>query len=116
MAMVHLRIVVPRYQSEHALDLLDETESVCNLVYLERAARRPEGDVILCDVAREDVSVIDRRPARARHRRRGLDRDRGDRQPDLAPRRRPAEKAANGTRSDPVVWEEVTAHLARASS
>ena len=56
--MVHLRIVVPSYQAEHALDLLNGTPSVCNLIYLERAAKRPEGDVILCDVAREDASVI----------------------------------------------------------
>ena len=41
--MVHLRIVVPSYQAEHALDLLDATPSVCNLVYLERVARPPEG-------------------------------------------------------------------------
>jgi uncharacterized hydrophobic protein (TIGR00271 family) len=56
--MVHMRIVVPNYQAEHVLDLLNHTSSVCNLIYLERAARRPEGDVILCDVAREDASVI----------------------------------------------------------
>jgi uncharacterized hydrophobic protein (TIGR00271 family) len=56
--MVHLRIVVPSYQSEHALDLLNATPSVCNLVYLERVAHRPEGDVILCDVAREDASIV----------------------------------------------------------
>jgi uncharacterized hydrophobic protein (TIGR00271 family) len=56
--MIHLRIVVPSYQSEHALDLLNGIDSVCNLIYLERAARKPEGDVILCDVAREDASVI----------------------------------------------------------
>ena len=41
--MVHLRIVVPSYQAEHALDLLDATPSVSNLVCLERVARRPEG-------------------------------------------------------------------------
>lgn len=56
--MVHLRIVVPSYQADHALELLDQTKTVCNLVYLERAARRPEGDVILCDVTREDASLI----------------------------------------------------------
>jgi hypothetical protein len=49
--MVHPRIVVPSYQAEHALDLLEHTPSVCNLIYLERAAQRPEGDVILGDVA-----------------------------------------------------------------
>ena len=56
--MVHLRIVVPSYQSGHVLDLLTNIASVCNLIFLERAARKPEGDVILCDVAREDASVI----------------------------------------------------------
>jgi uncharacterized hydrophobic protein (TIGR00271 family) len=56
--MIHLRIVVPSYQAEHTLDLLKETPSVCNLIYLERAAQKPEGDVILCDVAREDASLI----------------------------------------------------------
>jgi uncharacterized hydrophobic protein (TIGR00271 family) len=56
--MVHLRIVVPSHNAEHALDLLRETPSVCNLIYLERAAYKPEGDVILCDVAREDASMI----------------------------------------------------------
>ena len=57
-AVVHLRIVVPSHQSGHALDLLQNTPSVCNLIFLERAAQRPEGDVILVDVAREDASVI----------------------------------------------------------
>ena len=56
--MVHLRIVVPAYQAEHVLDLLESTPSACNVIYLERAARKPPGDVILCDVAREDASVI----------------------------------------------------------
>lgn len=56
--VIHLRIVVPSYQAHNTLELLDGTPSVCNLIYLERAARRPEGDVILCDVAREDASVV----------------------------------------------------------
>lgn len=57
-SVVHMRIVVPAYQSQHVLDLLEHTQSACNVIYLERAARKPEGDVILCDVAREDASVI----------------------------------------------------------
>ncbi|MFI5122002.1 MAG: hypothetical protein ACHQJ5_03830, partial [Vicinamibacteria bacterium] len=56
--MVHMRIVVPAYQSEHVLDLLEHTPSACNVIFLERAAMKPPGDVILCDVAREDASVI----------------------------------------------------------
>ena len=56
--VIHLRIVVPSYQAENALELLDGSESVCNLVYLKGAALRPEGDVLLCDIARHDASVV----------------------------------------------------------
>jgi uncharacterized hydrophobic protein (TIGR00271 family) len=104
--VVHLRIVVPSYQSEHALDLLEHIPSVFNLVFLERAARKPEGDVILCDVAREDASVVvgDLRE---------LDIDvegsisieEIDSQISAAALR--AEKAAPGAPADAVVWEEV---------
>ena len=104
--MVHLRIVVPSHQSEHALDLLEHTPSVCNLIYLERAAQRPEGDVILCDVAREDASVIvsDLRE---------LDIDREgsiameDIDSQISEAAVNAEKASKGLPTDAVVWEEV---------
>ena len=56
--MVHLRIVAPPDYAEHALDLLQASPSVVNLIHLAGAAHKPEGDVILCDVAREDASVI----------------------------------------------------------
>ena len=56
--MVHMRIVVPSYQSEHVLELLQHLPSACNVIFLERAAQKPVGDVILCDITREDASVI----------------------------------------------------------
>lgn len=56
--MVHMRIVVPSNHSKDVLDLLCESPSVTNVIFLERAAHKPEGDVILCDIAREDASVI----------------------------------------------------------
>jgi uncharacterized hydrophobic protein (TIGR00271 family) len=40
------------------MELLSDDGSVTNLIHLPGAARKPEGDVILCDVAREDASVI----------------------------------------------------------
>jgi len=106
MAMVHLRIVVPSFQSEHVLDLLTNTPSVCNLIFLERAARKPEGDVILCDVAREEASVIvsDLRE---------LDVDTEGsiaiEQIDstISAAAEDAERAAAGAPGDGVVWEEV---------
>ena len=56
--MVHLRIVATEGKSQPAMELLCQSESVLNVILLEGAARRPAGDVILCDVAREDASVV----------------------------------------------------------
>ena len=56
--MVHLRIVAPADQARQAVDLLKRVESTCNLVHVPGAAHKPEGDLILVDVAREDASVI----------------------------------------------------------
>ena len=106
--MIHLRIVVPSYQAEHVLDLLNHTPSVCNLIFLERAARRPEGDVILCDVAREDASVIvsDLREL-------NVDTEGSiameDVDSQISAAADAAEKAASGSPGDAVVWEEVEA-------
>lgn len=107
--MVHLRVVVPPDRSRKALDLLDASTSTCNLIFLAGAARKPTGDVILCDVAREDASVIidDLR---------GLEIPRDgsiaieqiDSQLSAAAER--AERAARGTSSDAVIWEEVESH------
>src|SRR6266508_655733 len=105
-AMVHLRIVVPSYQAEHVLDLLKATPSVCNLIFLERAAHKPEGDVILCDVAREDASVIvgDLKEF-------GIDREGSiameQIDSEISEVAKLAERAAVGMPSDAVVWEEV---------
>jgi uncharacterized hydrophobic protein (TIGR00271 family) len=104
--MVHLRIVVPSYQAEHALDLLNAAPSVCNVIYLERVAHRPEGDVILCDVAREDASVIvsDLREL-------NIDQEGSISMEEIDSQISAvsviAEKAAAGLPSDAVVWEEV---------
>ncbi len=56
--MVHLRIVAPAGAARSALELLQRSGSVTNVILLEGAALKPAGDVILCDVAREDASVI----------------------------------------------------------
>jgi uncharacterized hydrophobic protein (TIGR00271 family) len=104
--MVHLRIVVPSYQAEHALDLLKGTPSVINLIYLERVAHKPEGDVILCDVAREDASVIisDLREF-------DVDKEGSiaieEIDSSISEAAERAERAAEGSPSDAVVWEEV---------
>jgi uncharacterized hydrophobic protein (TIGR00271 family) len=106
--MVHLRIVVPSDRSQQVVDLLDASASTCNLVFLEGAARKPAGDVILCDVAREDASVIidDLRDLEIpRHGSIAIEQI--DSQLSEAAER--AERAARGAPSDAVVWEEVEA-------
>jgi uncharacterized hydrophobic protein (TIGR00271 family) len=104
--MVHLRIVVPSYQAEHALDLLNAAPSVCNVIYLERVAHRPEGDVILCDVAREDASVIISDLKELEIDKEGsIAMEMIDSQ--ISSAAVAAEKAAEGLPSDAVVWEEV---------
>ncbi|HEX7245839.1 MAG TPA: DUF389 domain-containing protein [Solirubrobacterales bacterium] len=106
--MVHLRIVVPSDRSEKVLGLLEAARSTTNLVFLAGAARQPQGDVVLCDVAREDASIVveDLKDL-------GIDRDGSialeqiDSQVSAAADR--AERATRGLPSDAVVWEEVEA-------
>ena len=104
--VIHLRIVAPADAAEHALDLLCRSESVCNVVHLPGAARDPEGDVILCDVAREDASVIvsDLRELDI-HREGSIALEEIDTQLSEAADR--AIESARGAPADAVVWEEV---------
>jgi uncharacterized hydrophobic protein (TIGR00271 family) len=104
--MVHLRIVAPAEIAGHALELLEGSGSVCNVILLEGAARKPEGDVILCDVAREDASVIVEDleeldiPAQGSIALEYIDTHISD----AADR---AERHAPGLPSDAVIWEDV---------
>jgi uncharacterized hydrophobic protein (TIGR00271 family) len=106
--VVHLRIVAPSDRAEKALELLNAYGSVSNVIFLPGAARKPDGDVILCDVAREDASVIlgDLReldiPQYGSIAMEFIDSQISD----AAER---AEKFAPGAPSDAVVWEQVEA-------
>ena len=55
------------------MEILCGSPSVINVVHLEGAAQQPDGDLILCDVAREDASVIIGGPQGARDPALGLD-------------------------------------------
>jgi uncharacterized hydrophobic protein (TIGR00271 family) len=104
--VIHLRIVTPAENAGPALAVLEQSGSVYNVVHLAGAARKPAGDVILADVAREDASVIlsDLREL-------GLQRD-GSISIDpietqLSDNADRAIEHAKGAPSDAVVWEEV---------
>jgi uncharacterized hydrophobic protein (TIGR00271 family) len=56
--MVHLRIVAPPALADQAFEIVHRHPSALNVVRLGGASRRPHGDLILCDVAREDTSIV----------------------------------------------------------
>jgi uncharacterized hydrophobic protein (TIGR00271 family) len=105
--VIHLRIVSPPDLTDRATAALRH-DAVINLVLLRGAALDPAGDLLMCDVAREDASVViaDLRDL-------GLE-DRGtiaieaiDSSP--SKRARQAERLSAGDPADAVVWEEVEA-------
>jgi uncharacterized hydrophobic protein (TIGR00271 family) len=106
--MVHLRLVVPGELAGKVIDLLCAAPAVTNVVRFPDAAHKPAGDLILCDVAREDASLViaDLKDLQVQHV--GsiavelIDSSISD--VALA-----AEHAAPGLPSDAVVWEEVEA-------
>ena len=106
--MVHLRLVAPPAKAEAVMDLLCETDSVCNVIRLSDPSRRPDGTVILCDVAREDASVVisDLKDMDLHHEG-SITLELIDTAiSDVAER---AEQHARGAPADAVVWEEVEA-------
>jgi uncharacterized hydrophobic protein (TIGR00271 family) len=56
--VVHIRIVAPHAECRHVLELLEAEDSVFNVVHVPGAARKPEGDLVLCDVGHADVSLL----------------------------------------------------------
>ena len=51
-------MVAPPALAESVLAARERKASVINVIHLAGAARSPSGDVILCDIAREDASVV----------------------------------------------------------
>ena len=104
--MVHLRLVVPPGLVRRVRDLLTAWPVVFNVVHLEGASLKPRGDVILCDVAREDASVVI-----AELRDLGLGEQGSisieEVQTSISEAAVLAEQAAKGSPADAVVWEQV---------
>jgi hypothetical protein len=104
--VIHLRIVAPADVAQQALELLCASPAVINVVHLHAASHKPEGDVILCDIAREEASLIisDLKeleiPAVGSIAIEHVDTA-------ISDAAVAAEKAAPGLPSDAVVWEEV---------
>jgi uncharacterized hydrophobic protein (TIGR00271 family) len=104
--MVHLRIVSPPDLTDDVLEVLECTPAVVNIIVLRDAARRPDGDVLLCDVAREDASVIiGDLKALGLYERGSITLEQIDTA--ISKLADEAERHAPGAPSDAVVWEEV---------
>jgi uncharacterized hydrophobic protein (TIGR00271 family) len=106
--MVHLRLVVAGALSDEVLERLCRAPEVTNVVRFKESAHKPEGDLILCDVAREEASVIigDLKdlgvPEHGSIAVEAIDSS-------ISKVAAAAEQAAHGQPSDAVVWEEVEA-------
>jgi uncharacterized hydrophobic protein (TIGR00271 family) len=111
--MIHLRIVAPVDLAEQALEVLQRTPSVTGIVHLHDAVTRPDGDLILGYVPREDASVVIEELRRC-----GLE-QRGaifvEEMTAVSDHARRAEKLAAGAPADAVVWEEVEARTSESS-
>ncbi|MEV6650349.1 DUF389 domain-containing protein [Streptomyces sp. NPDC051219] len=56
--MLHLRLIVPADRTEQVVSLLEKTVGTAHLALFPGAARHPEGDVVMCDVAREAGDAV----------------------------------------------------------
>ena len=113
--MLHLRLVVPPYLVPTVLRRLEGAPEVINLWHLRGAVSKPPGDLVSCDVAKEEGSRV-----LTELRELGLDRlgsiavenvDASVSHVAVA-----AEEAAAGSPADAVVWEEVENRLSESAT
>jgi hypothetical protein len=103
--IVHLRCVVPTKDAERVLEELKRSPAVVNLVRLPGSSIKPPGDLVLCDVPREEVSVIVDQLLRLGLETAGsISIDDVDSTISAAATR--ATVAARGAPADAVIWEE----------
>ena len=104
--MIHLRVVAPADRAARTLECLEGWDSVTNVVHLPGAARKPAGDVVLADVAREDASIIVEDLKRlGLHEHGSIALEEVDTA--ISHVADAAERAAPGAPVDAVVWEQV---------
>lgn len=104
--MLHLRMITPHHLTEQVVDLIDQTVGTTHLVVLTGAARDPEGDVVLCDVAREAADEL-----LQEMRSLGIDKTGSiaveNIDLSISTRADDAEEEAPGEAADAVVWEQL---------
>src|SRR5688572_5490821 len=104
--MLHLRLIVPPDLSDAVVRILNDAPEVTNVWTLPGAASKPAGDLVSCDVAKEEGSSI-LQELRAL----GLE-DRGSIAVEVVDASvsrgaTAAERIARGAPADAIVWEEI---------
>ena len=113
--MLHLRLIVPVDRTDRARSLLADHQGVTNLVVLPGAGVRPEGDLVLADVARESANhVLDELTGLGLTRRGSIAVEGVDLSLSAGADR--AEDQAPGKASDAVVWAELAARAKEEST
>ena len=113
--MLHLRLIVPVDSTDRARSLLADHQGVTNVVVLPGAGVRPEGDVMLADVARESANhVLDQLAGLGLTRRGSITVQGVDLA--LSTDADRAEAQAPGESSDAVVWAELAARAKEEST
>lgn len=108
--MLHVRVVAPADLRPAVLDALEADGAVCNIVVVPGAARRPDGDLVQFDVAREAANGVLAELRRLEiHRRGSIAVERIDTA--LSDVAAAAEAYAPGDPSEAVIWEEVEARV-----
>ena len=105
--MLHLRVSIPAALSDVVIDTLESDPAVSGLAVLRGVSVRPEGDVILADIAREGANqVVDRLRELGVHEQGTLHLE--PVQTWLSRRAFDADRRTPGSGADAVVWAEVT--------
>jgi len=113
--VLHLRLIVPVDRTDRARALLADHQGVTNVVVLPGAGVRPEGDVMLADVARESANhVLDQLAGLGLTRRGSITVQGVDLA--LSTDADRAEAQAPGEGSDAVVWAELAARAKEEST
>lgn len=112
--MLHLHLIAPPDRAARVVEYLTGLGAATNVVHLPGAALKPPGDVVLCDVAREEGSVVLSALRDSHHQAEcsiaviNVDLS-------LSEGAREAERLAAGSAADAVLWEEVASRTSESS-
>jgi uncharacterized hydrophobic protein (TIGR00271 family) len=113
--MMHLQLRVPEGRVDQVVALLDDEASVTNIAVVAGAYVKPQGSLVVCDVAREGANAV---VSRLRELRIHHDGSIMLTEPEtvLSDAASEAEKAAPGRPDDGLIWDAVEDRVRRESS